>query len=121
MNNNDLCDLKKSTFTPIMPDGFIGKPWDNYYVLKDFSFENGLCFSFSDNIYLVCDKSSYYFRVFNSIFIIINNSAKLYFKLTPNFNKEYKKGVISLIFDEEDFCYKLAKLHNEINKIFLEE
>jgi len=90
MREKRIHHLKGEYFTPIMPDGFIGRPWDNVYTLKDISFENKLYFLFSNDISLTCDKSSDFFFIFNSVFIIINDNATLCFNSNSILNKREK-------------------------------
>jgi len=55
MKNEKFYQLKGKKFTPILPDGFIGRPWDNLYTIKNISSEKELLFLFSDDICLkVC-------------------------------------------------------------------
>ena len=90
-------------FCPIFPDGFLGRPWDDIFELKNIVIneagEQKITFIF-DRFTLELGKGHQIFTLKKNIFIIIGDYALMTFDLytTPPRQsiKKYNYGVISI-------------------------
>lgn len=97
-----LNELEKGEYTIITPEGFIGRPWDTVYELRETVIDELYHITFTGGVKFTFDRTNQFHFFKSSLFIIIEQPSLLKLGVETVLNrrielKRFERGIVSFI------------------------